>query len=75
LAGTDTGLAEADAETPLGNSFTLNSTEPLNPATLVMVSVLVTVVPSSIVNEEGDNDRVKFFVAEEAFTVSAIVAL
>jgi hypothetical protein len=75
LAGTDTGLDEAVAETPLGNSFTLNSTEPLNPFTLVMVSVVVTVLPSSIVNEEGDNDKVKFLVPEEAFTVRAMVVL
>jgi hypothetical protein len=31
FAGGVTGLAEAVAETPLGNAFTLNSTEELNP--------------------------------------------
>lgn len=75
MAGTVTGLAEADAETPLGNSFTLNVTEPLNPPTLVIVSVLVTVLPSSIVNEAGDTDNVKFFVVLDEVTVSAIVVL
>jgi hypothetical protein len=75
LAGTETGLDDAVAETPLGNSFTLSSTEPLNPFTLVIVSVVPTVRPSSTVNEEGDNDIVKFFVPEEAFTVRAIVVL
>jgi len=74
LAGTDTGLAEAVAETPLGNSFTLKSTEPLNPFTLVIVSVVVVVVPSSMVNDDGDSDKVKFFVPEE-FTVSEMVVL
>lgn len=74
LAGTDTGLEEAVAETPLGNSFTLNSTEPLNPLTLVMVSVVAVVPPSSMVNEEGDRDSVKFLVAEE-FTVRAMVVV
>lgn len=75
LAGTDTGFEEAVAETPLGNSFTLKSTEPLNPFTLVIVSVVPTVRPSSTVNEDGDNDRVKFFVPEEAFTVREMVVL
>jgi len=74
LAGTDTGLEEAVAETPLGNSFTLNSTEPLNPFTLVSVSVVAVVLPSSTVNDEGDNDIVKFFVPDE-LTVSEMVVL
>jgi hypothetical protein len=74
LAGTDTGLEDAVAETPLGNSFTLSSTEPLNPSTLVIVSVVPTVPRSSIVNEEGDNDSVKFFVPDE-LTVSEMVVL
>jgi hypothetical protein len=34
-----------------------------------------TVPRSSIVNEEGDIDKVKFAVPEEAFTVRAIVVL
>lgn len=75
LAGTDTGLDDAVAETPLGNSFTLRSTEPLNPFTLVIVSVVPTVRPSSIVKEEGDSESTKFFVPEEAFTVREIVVL
>jgi hypothetical protein len=75
LAGTVTGLAEAVADTSVGNSFTLSVTEPLNPFTLVMVRVLPTVLPSSSVKELGDNDIVKFFVPEEAFTVRAIVVL
>ena len=75
FAGGVTGLAEAVAETPLGNSFTLKSTAELNPPWLVMVSVVETLPLSSIVNEDGDRDRVKFFVADEAFTVSAMVVL
>jgi hypothetical protein len=43
LAGTVTGLEDADAETPGGNALTLNVTEPLNPFTLVMVAVLYSV--------------------------------
>ena len=75
FAGGVTGLAEAVADTPLGNSFTLKSTEELNPFTLVMVSVVDTLPRSSMVKEEGDNDKVKFFVPEEEFTVRAIVVL
>jgi hypothetical protein len=75
LAGTDTGLEEAVAETPLGNSFTLKSTEPLNPFTLVIVSVVPTVRPSSIVKEEADSESVKFFAPEDAFTVREIDVL
>jgi hypothetical protein len=75
FAGTVTGLAEAVADTSVGNSFTLSVTEPLNPFTLVMVRVLPTVLPSSSVKELGDNDMVKFFVPEEAFTVRAMVVL
>jgi hypothetical protein len=75
LAGGVTGLAEAVADTPLGNSFTLKSTAELNPFTLVTVRVVDTLPRSTIVNEEGDNDRVKFFVPEEAFTVRARVVL
>jgi hypothetical protein len=40
-----------------------------------MVSVVLTVPLSSIVNDDGDSDKVKFFVPEEAFTVSAMVVL
>lgn len=75
FAGGVTGLAEAVADTPLGNSLTLSSTAELNPFTLVTVSVVDTLPLSSIVNEEGDNDRVKFFVPVEAFTVRAIVVV
>jgi len=75
FAGGVTGLAEAVADTPLGNSFTLKLTAELNPFTLVTVRVVDTLPRSSIVKEEGDSDRVKFFVAEEEFTVSAIVVL
>jgi hypothetical protein len=75
LAGGVTGLAEAVADTPLGNSFTLRSTAELNPFTLVTVRVVDTLPLSSIVKEEGDSDRVKFFVPEEEFTVSAMVVL
>lgn len=75
FAGGVTGLAEAVADTPLGNSFTLRSTAELNPFTLVTVSVVDTLPRSSIVKEEGDSARVKFFVAEEEFTVRAMVAL
>jgi hypothetical protein len=75
FAGGVTGLDEAVADTPLGNSFTLNSTAEWNPFTLVTVRVVVALPRSSIVNEEGDRDKVKFGVPEEAFTVSAIVVL
>jgi hypothetical protein len=75
LAGGVTGLAEAVADTPLGNSFTLKSTAELNPFTLVTVRVVDTLPLSSMVNEEGDNARVKFLVPDEAFTVSAMVVL
>jgi hypothetical protein len=70
-----TGLAEAVADTPLGNPLTLNETAELNPFTLVTVRVVDTLPLSSIVKEEGDSDRVKFFVPEEAFTVRAMVVL
>ena len=73
FAGGVTGLDEAVADTPLGNSFTLNSTEEWNPFTLVTVRVVDTLPLSSIVKEEGDRDRVKFFAAEE--TVRAMVVL
>ena len=75
FAGGVTGLAEAVADTPLGNSFTLKLTAELNPFTLVTVRVVDTLPRSSIVKEEGDSDRVKFFVDEDEFTVSAIVVL
>lgn len=75
FAGGVTGLADAVADTPLGNSLTLRVTAELNPFTLVTVRVVDTRPPSAIVNDEGDSDRVKFFVPEEAFTVSAIVVL
>jgi hypothetical protein len=75
LAGGVTGLAEAVAETSVGNSFTLNVTAEWNPFTLVTVSVVDTLPLSSMVKEEGESDKVKFFVPEEAFTVSAIVVL
>jgi len=75
FAGGVTGLAEAVADTPLGNSFTLKSTAEWNPFTLVTVRVVDTLPLSSIVKEEGDSDRVKFFVPEEALTVRAMLAL
>ena len=75
LAGGVTGLAEAVADTPLGNSFTLNVTAELNPFTLVTVRVVDLLPFSSTVNEEGTSDIVKFFVPEEAFTVRVIVVL
>jgi hypothetical protein len=74
FAGGVTGFSEAVAETPLGNSFTLNSTGELNPFTLVTVRVVDSLPPSSIVNEEGDRERVKFFAPVE-FTVSVMVVL
>ncbi len=75
FAGGVTGLAEAVADTPLGNSFTLRVTAEWNPFTLVTVRVVDTLPLSSMVKEEGDRDRVKFGVPEEAFTVRLIVAL
>lgn len=73
--GTFTGLDEAVAETSVGNSFTLNVTDPLNPPTLVMVRVVDLVPPSSMVNDEGDSDMVKFGEDDDACTVSEIVAV
>lgn len=75
LAGGVTGLAVAVAETPLGNSFTLKSTAELNPFTLVTVSVVDTLLLSSTVKPDGDSDKVKFFVPEEAFRVRAMVVV
>lgn len=75
FAGGVTGLAEAVADTSVGNSFTLNVTAEWNPPTLVTVRVVETLPLSSTVNDDGDNDRVKFGVAEEAFTVSAMVVV
>jgi sorbitol-specific phosphotransferase system component IIBC len=75
FAGGVTGLAEAVAETSVGNSFTLNVTAEWNPFRLVIVAVVDTLPLSSMVKEDGDREMVKFFVPEEAFTVSAIVVL
>ena len=75
FAGGVTGLAEAVAETSVGNSFTLNVTAEWNPFTLVTVSVVDTLPPSAMVNEAGDSDRVKFGVPEDAFTVRLMVVL
>jgi hypothetical protein len=75
FAGGVTGLAEAVAETSVGNSFTLNVTAEWNPFTLVTVRVVDLLPLSSMVKEEGDSERVKFGVPEEAFTVRVIVAL
>lgn len=75
FAGGVTGLAEAVAETSVGNSFTLKLTAEWNPPTLVMVSVVETLPLSSMVKEDGDRDRVKFLVADDALTVSAMVVL
>jgi hypothetical protein len=75
FAGGVTGLAEAVAVTPLGNSLTLRSTAELKPPWLVRVSVVETLPRSSTVKEEGDRDIVKFFVADAALTVSAMVVL
>ena len=73
LAGGVTGFREAVADIPLGNSFTLSSTAELNPFTLVTVRVVDTRLPSSMVNEEGDRERVKFGVPED--TVREIVVV
>jgi hypothetical protein len=75
FAGGVTGLAEAVADTPLGNSFTLRSTAEWNPFTLVTVRVVDTLPRSSTVNEDGDSDRVKFAVPLVLFTVKVIVVL
>ena len=75
FAGGVTGLAEAVADTPLGNSFTLSVTAELNPFTLVTVRVVDLLPLSSIVKEEGDSDNVKFFVPPEELTVRAMVVL
>lgn len=75
FAGGVTGLDEAVADTPLGNSFTLNVTAEWNPFTLVTVRVVDMLPRSSTVNEEGTRVMVKFGVPEEAFTVRVIVVL
>jgi hypothetical protein len=75
FAGGVTGLAEAVADTSVGNPLTLKLTAELNPPVLVMVRVVDLLPLSSIVNDEGDNDRVKFLAADAAFTVSAMVVL
>lgn len=74
FAGGVTGLAEAVADTPLGNSFTLNVTAEWKPFTLVTVRVVDLLPPSSTVKEFGDNAIVKFGVPD-AVTVSVIVVL
>ena len=74
FAGGVTGLADAVADTSVGNSLTLRVTAEWNPFTLVTVRVVDTLPFSSTVKDEGDNDRVKFFVPEE-LTVRAMVAL
>jgi hypothetical protein len=74
FAGGVTGLAEAVADTSVGNPLTLNVTAEWNPFTLVTVAVVFTLPLSSIVNDDGDNDKVKFFVPE-VLTVSAMVVL
>ena len=75
FAGTVTGFADAVAETPLGNPLTLNSTEPLNPFTLVRVRVVFVEPLRATLKDEGTSDMVKFFVPPDEFTVSEIVAL
>jgi len=75
FAGGVTGLAEAVADTPLGNSFTLSVTAEWNEFTLVTVRVVETLRPSSIVKEAGDSDRVKFGVPDDEFTVRVTVVL
>jgi hypothetical protein len=75
FAGGVTGLDDAVADTPLGNSFTLNSTAEWNPFTLVTVRVVDTLPPSTMVKDEGDSDRVKFAVPVTAFTVRVTVVL
>ena len=75
FGGGVTGLEDAVADTPLGNLLTLSSTAELNPLTLVIVRVVDVRPPSTIVNEEGDSDMVKFGVPEDALTVREIVVL
>jgi hypothetical protein len=75
FAGGVTGFADAVADTPLGNSLTLSETGELNPFWLVTVRVVDLLPLSSIVKEDGDKDRVKFFVPEEGLTVSEMVVL
>jgi len=75
LAGGVTGLAEAVADTPLGNPLTPRVTAEWNPFTLVTVRVVDMLPRSSTVKEGGDSDKVKFAVPEEALTVRAMVVL
>lgn len=74
FAGGVTGLADAVADTSVGNSLTLRVTAELNPFKLLTVRVVDTLPFSSTVKDEGDSDREKFFVPEEV-TVRLIVAL
>ena len=54
FAGTVTGSVEAVADTPFGNELTPSVTAPVNPLTLVSVSVVLVLPPSRTVNEAGD---------------------
>ena len=74
LAGGVTGLAEAVADTPLGNSFTLSVTAEWKPPTLVTVRVVEVRPPWVMLNEDGDRDKVKFGALDE-FTVREMVVL
>jgi hypothetical protein len=73
FAGGVTGLDEAVADTPLGNSFTLSVTAEWNPFTLVTVRVVEVLPPSSTVNELGDNESVKFAVPVEVTVRETVV--
>ena len=75
LAFTLTGSADAVAETPLGNSLTLRSTDTLDEPELVIVSIVLKVLPSSIVNVEGAIDRLKPEPPVAALTVTATVVV
>jgi len=75
FAGGVTGLADAVADTPDGNSLTLRVTAEWNPFTLVTVRVVDTLPLSSTVKDEGDKDNVKLGVPPEELTVREIVVL
>jgi len=76
FAGGVTGLGRAVADTPLGNSICA-PTRPaeLNPPSLVMVSVVDALPPSSMVKEAGESFRVKFFVVVVLVTVKDTVVV
>ena len=74
FAGGVTGLVENPAVTPEGSPAVVRVVAELNPATLVIVTVLVPFEPWVTVTADGDAPMVKSGVAA-AFTVRAMVVV